>query len=251
MSYFTPIGDAKLLDRVPPPPNEKYAKTKPVVDTGMTVELAQYMKMNANRLKRQPGELFHRVLTSTIANYLENRIRPLILEDGGYASPMDEYHGGEDTAAKSNMVYLVLDCRTVEEYRECHIAGALHYPKSKLHHAVNPFLPEMFAIKNQKDKMIVLYDLDDERVTDVGNALFQKGIDNVAIMAGGLKEFVQDFSKYLIGVSPVPIVPRDERLKRRAELASSSRSEARSMMTSNKPKSLSSSLARPQYKRKV
>lgn len=244
MSVVKPIGDSKVMEKKVPARSERFSKVKPVVESGMTVELAQYMKQNAIRVKRQPGELFKRVLTMSVANAIERKISPEVMEDGGFARPMDEYRG----ATKEEVDYLVVDCREEEDYRKCHVAGALHYPRIKINHSTNPFLPEMFAYKNKENKLIVMYDLEEESVTELANIVFQKGVDNIAIMAGGLREFVQDYSSYIIGESPVPIIPRDERLKRRADEVTIARSEARST-ASHKPKSLSNSLARPQYRK--
>eukprot|EP00796_Vickermania_ingenoplastis_P007332 gene7332-5166_t len=247
MSYAKPIGDSKLLDKKPPARNEKFAKVKPVVESGMTVELAEYMRQNAIKVKKQPGELFKRVLTKVVADDIERKINPEILPDGGFAKPMDEYRGGRG-AQPQEVELLLVDCRPEEDYKQCHIAGALHYPRVKVIHATNPFLPEMFSFKNKENKLIVMYDLEEEMAVELANIVFQKGIDNIAIMAGGLREFVQDYSAYLIGTCPVPIVPRDERLKRRADEVTLARSEARSS-ASHKPKSLSNSLARPHYRK--
>lgn len=247
MSIAKPIGDSKLLDKKVPARNEKFAKVKPVVDSGMTTELKDYMKQNSIKLKKQPGELFGRVLASTVAAFIHHQLHPDVLEDGGFARPMDEYRGGLDPQ-KPEMRYLLVDCRDVEDFQHCHIQGALHYPRVKINHSTNPFLPEMFAFRNKPLHTIVMYDLREESVLELANVVFQKGVDNVAIMAGGLQEFVQEHSDLILGESPVPILPRDERLKKRADEATLARSEARSTTTSHKPKSLSNSLAKPQYR---
>lgn len=241
MSYKAPIGDKDILERRSIP-NPKYDGVQAVVDSGMTSGLVGYIREREVKLKKQPGELFKRVRAKAIADYITAHQAPEVLEDGGFAIPMDEYRGSPPPASSEE--YLVLDCRDLEDYNVCHINGALHFPKLKLNHATNPFLPEMHAFKNKPGKMIVLYDLEEEHVTTAANTVFQKGIDNVGIIAGGLREFVQDYSALVTGVPPVPVVPRDERMQRRAEEATQARSEARTVM-SHKPKSLSSSLAKP------
>jgi centrosomal protein CEP41 len=150
--------------------------------------------------------------------------------------------------------YLVLDVRDREDYERCHILNALHFPPTKLSHATNPYTTEILAFKNKDNKVIVLYDLDEEVTVakQVGNIFFEKGCDNVVVMAGGLKHFVQDFSHLVLGEPPVPIVPKDPRIASRggtsvsggASLAEGSK--VHSTTTSHKPKSLATSLARPQ-----
>lgn len=270
MSSKPPIGDKDVLQRRQKPVTQKYDHVQAVVETGRTAEVAQYIRQNEAKVKRQPGELFRRVRTSTIADYVQRKELeanggvPERLPDGGFAKPMDEYGGACDARRNSDSQFdvtntsgrppvfndfLILDCRTAEEYEQCHIAGALHFPKLKLNHATNPFLSEMYSFKNKEGKLIVLYDLDESLAVDMANVVYQKGIDNVGMIAGGLKEFVQDYSQWIVGQSPVPIVPRDERLKRRADEITLARSEARSSVYSHKPKSLSSSLAKPQNRK--
>ncbi|KPA82384.1 hypothetical protein ABB37_03462 [Leptomonas pyrrhocoris] len=246
MSVHAAIGDKDVLQRRTTT-NAKYNGVQAVVESGVTAQVAQYMKESKIKTKQQPGELFKRTRTDAVASYLRGQEPKVALEDGGFAHPMDEYGGAESGEGKQTIDYLLLDCRDLEHYEACHIKTALHYPKIKLHHATSPFLPEMYVFRNKENKRIVLYDLEEEAVVPIANVMFQKGVDNVSIIAGGLREFAQDYAAMLTGPCPVPIVPRDVRMKRRADEATLARSEARSTM-SHKPKALSSSLARPTRK---
>ncbi|EPY29071.1 hypothetical protein AGDE_10140 [Angomonas deanei] len=201
------------------------------------------MKKNAQRLKKKPGELFTRYSTVALADQVRHYFPPEVMEDGGYAHPMDEYRGGQREAFDTTE-FLVVDCRETADYEACHIKGALFYPKTRIYHATSPFLTEMYAFKNKENRVVLLYDLEEEAVCQLANTFFEKGMDNVGILAGGLREFVQDFSECIEGESPVPIVARDTRLQRRAD-ESIARSEARSSVAHLKPKSLSTSLAKP------
>lgn len=249
MSYLNsvPIGDSKILQRPLPPRNPKYNHVKPSVDSGMTVELSEYMRRSFDQLKpKKTGELFRRAPTYLIGQFIEKRIyKPQILPDGGFARPMDEYHAGpSEDEKKEDIDILLLDCRSAEEYEECHIAGALHYPPSKIHHAIHPLLPQMYAYRNAPQKLLVMYDLEEERVGKLATEVFMQGVDNLAVITGGLREFVQDYNHFVIGKTPVPIIPRDERLAKRAERTIQARSEARSTISQCRTiKSLSNSLA--------
>ncbi|RHW73171.1 rhodanese-like domain containing protein [Trypanosoma brucei equiperdum] len=238
------IGDPDLLLRKTPA-NPKYEHVKPVVETGMTAELARFMKNTGAALYRVSGEPFMRIRTRLIGDFVQKQqSQSGEIKDGGFAHPMDEYRAPDTQLPKE---YLILDVRSEEEYAACHIKGALHYPKRRMVHAINPLLPEMFNFKNKENKLIVLYDLEEEMTIaqGIGQSVFEKGIDNLAVMTGGLREFVQDYADCIVGESPVPIVPRDTRLLKRAEAVSAARSETQRSAFSHKPKSLSNSLAKP------
>lgn len=198
-------------------------------------------------LWRNAGEPFLRVPCELLGDYicqLKKAKNDCPREDdGGFAHPMDEYRTPNATPA---LEYLIIDCRPLEDYEACHIEGALHYPKSRLAHATNPLLPEMFAIQNESDKLIVLYDMEGKFTVGQNMAviLSEKGINNLAVLDGGLREFVRKYSSLIIGECPVPIVPRDSGMQKRAAAAIAARSETNRSFFSHKPRSLSNSLAK-------
>ncbi|ESL09996.1 hypothetical protein TRSC58_02276 [Trypanosoma rangeli SC58] len=248
MSVRNTIGEQNFLLRRTPA-NPKYEKVKAVVESGLTAEVAQLMKRAGPNVRRYAGESFLRMRPSVLAEYISKCKRQQEVEngcenDGGFLHPMDEY---APPNARPEKEYLILDVRSEEEYKACHIEGALHYPKRKMLHAINPLLPEMFEFKNKEKKFIVVYDTEEELTVgqNVGTILLEKGLDNVVVLTGGLREFVQDYSLLIVGKSPVPIVPRDNRLQKRAEALSAARSETQRSAFSHKPKSLSNSLAKP------
>jgi centrosomal protein CEP41 len=158
--------------------------------------------------------------------------------------------------------FLVLDVREREEFDACHIHGSKWYHHTMLNRSTNNFTPEMLLFKNRPNHFVVIYDLEEELVSGkmkVGNNFFQKGFDNVLIISGGLKEFVQTHSHLAVGVPPCKIVPRKPppapRLSSGAVvragsgqgprgLGSGASTMATSVASSHKPKSLASSLAR-------
>ncbi|ESS68407.1 testis specific, 14 [Trypanosoma cruzi] len=248
MSVREAIGEKNFLLRRTPA-NPKYENVKAVVESGMTAEVARLMKRTGANTERHLGECFLRIRPKTLAEYIlllkrQEEAKSMGNSDGGFAHPMDEYRLPNARPPKE---YLILDVRSEEDYRTCHIEGSLHYPKRRLVHATNPFLPEMFEFKNKDNKCIVLYDLEEELTVgqSVGKILFEKGVDNLAVLTGGLREFVQDYASLIVGKCPVPIVPRDNRLLKRAEALAAARSETQRSMFTHKPKSLSNSLAKP------
>lgn len=276
MSYKPPIGDPEVLKRRVVA-NPKYEKVESTVDTGMNANLAKLIRETEPVVKQQRDELFHRVRASTVAAALEAKHLEMKMRE--YEAQGMEVEGGSRDAAYGGLrpppappslpqsildeyqipkapkkEYLILDVRDREDYERCHILGALHFPPAKLSHATNPYSPEILAFKNKENRVIVLYDLEEEVVVGrkVGNIFFEKGCDNVVIIAGGLREFVQQHSHLILGECPVPIIPRNPRLSSRGSVGTPSVVEGASRMhggsaaTSCKPKSLSSSLAKPQ-----
>ncbi len=273
MSYRPPLGDPEVLKKRIVS-NPRYDDLQPTVECGITVGLAKLIRESEPSVKQKDGELFRRVRASTIAAYLEEKLNeererefrqqyahnPEFQRQAQDAaqSPLppqlDEYR--LPVAPKKD--YLLLDTRDREDFEKCHIAGAMHYNPIKLVHATNPYTPEILQFKNKEHRVIVLYDLDEEIVVNkkVANVFFEKGADNVVIISGGLKEFVQNFSHLIYGESPVPILPKNARVQSRGgtssyggSVAGGSRNQDASRMhstaTSHKPKSLSSSLAKP------
>ena len=123
--------------------------------------------------------------------------------------------GGDDEAPVGQRQMLILDVRDKDDYDRCHIIGALHFPQIRLAHATNPYsLPEILRFKNKPNHIIVLYDLEEEITVAkrMGNVFFEKGADNVFVMAGGLREFVQTHNHLIVGECPVPIVAKSSRL---------------------------------------
>ncbi|RNF18739.1 testis specific, 14 [Trypanosoma conorhini] len=248
MSVREAIGEKDFLLRRTPA-NPKYENVKAVVESGLTLEVARLMKRAGPNIRRHTGESFLRMRPNVLAEYIlrlkkQEEAKNGRESDGGFAYPMDEY---KPSNAKPEKEYLILDVRSEEEYKACHIEGALHYPKRRMVHAINPLLPEMFEFKNKENKYIVVYDIEEELTVgqSVAMILFEKGIDNVVVLTGGLREFVQDYASLIVGQSPVPIIPRDTRLQKRAEALSTARSETQRSVLSHKPKSLSNSLAKP------
>ena len=274
MSYKPPLGDPDLLKRRIVA-NPRYDGVQPTVECGITATLAKLIREAEPSVKQQQGELFRRIRATTLGNYLdekqyeerEREFREQYAHTPEYArqaqsiapvplpSQLDEFK----LPVGQKRDYLVLDVRDREDFDKCHIIGAMHYNPIKLAHATNPYTPEILQFKNKDNRVIVLYDLDEEIVVarKVANIFFEKGADNIVIISGGLKEFVQTYSHLIVGESPVPILPKNARVVSRggtsaygsingSRMGGGNNSRLQSVATSHKPKSLSSSLAKPQ-----
>eukprot|EP01062_Namystynia_karyoxenos_P001207 TRINITY_DN10409_c0_g1_i1.p1 TRINITY_DN10409_c0_g1~~TRINITY_DN10409_c0_g1_i1.p1 ORF type:complete len:261 (+),score=57.07 TRINITY_DN10409_c0_g1_i1:83-784(+) len=220
------IGDRHVLDRRIPA-SKKYDGARSTVDSGNNV-----LNTRAPPSGPRPEEHFKRMRCSALHRHLT-------------AAPEDR-----------EKEVVLIDVRDRGDYERAHIEGALHYPPALLTRAVNPFLPEMFAAKNKEGRCIVAYDLDDSAVQKVASLIFEKGIDNIYVLHGGLQEYVREFAGHVVGDPPPP--PQDDRRPvRRApgtscagstlapsDACSTISHSAVSNASSFKPKPLSSSLAR-------
>ena len=98
---------------------------------------------------------------------------------------------------------LLLDLRTTEEYDSCHVRGAVSFPIAMLSRAMNPFIPEILEFCNREpEKIIVVYDMKERQSVIAGNIFFEKGIDNVCMLSGGLAEFANRFPEMVLGELP-------------------------------------------------
>ena len=98
---------------------------------------------------------------------------------------------------------LILDLRTAEDFEQCRISGSVSYPVAMLHRATNPFTAEVLSYANQQPgKLIVLYDADERIAAGAANLMFEKGIDNVCMLSGGLAEFANRFPEMVLGELP-------------------------------------------------
>ncbi|KAL0228499.1 hypothetical protein RCL1_004642 [Eukaryota sp. TZLM3-RCL] len=104
-----------------------------------------------------------------------------------------------------NADLLLLDVRIVEDFETSHIAGAFSYPASYIKRSTNQFTPEIYKIKNRPNSVIVLYDLDDlnQVAEDTAVEFLDKGVENVAVLKGGLLSFAHKYPTLMSADVPV------------------------------------------------
>lgn len=56
--------------------------------------------------------------------------------------------------------------------------------------------------KNSEGRIIIIYDNDEKVTVGMGNLFFEKGIDNVMILSGGLHAFVEKYEDFVTGTLP-------------------------------------------------
>lgn len=163
------------------PQNPKYASVRPQVDSGFNEikfsEKFDLAKMNA-RFRRD--ENFRRLKPSTFAALQNER----------------------------DIEFLLLDVRDNDEHAKSHIQDALCYPAPMLSRSCNNFTPEILAFSNKEpEKIIIIYDLDERVAVPAGNLFFEKGVDNVFLLSGGLRALSVDYPELIEGELPRPPSP--------------------------------------------
>ncbi|KNC54350.1 uncharacterized protein AMSG_10344 [Thecamonas trahens ATCC 50062] len=136
------------------------------------------------------------------------------------ASPIESFlEGGEPDFEPR---YLLVDIRTEDEYAECHLDGAVHFPAARLSRSCNVFTPELRRYKNKTDSIVIVYDSAEKRAPRVAQLLFQQGFNNVVLLVGGLKAMAEQFPDMILGTLPpdaVPSPPPSARRRRRRDRA--------------------------------
>ncbi|KAK9816192.1 hypothetical protein WJX74_006348 [Apatococcus lobatus] len=154
-----PIGGSDKLRKLPG--SKKYSGVKPSIDSGFNE-----IKLRHQESERQQNARFHRG-----EHFRRLTVKQLV-----------------QLCEASDVELLILDLRDEEAYQKYHLSPAWSYPVRLLSRAFNPFTPEILAFRNQEPgRIIVLYDLCDEVAASAANLMFEKGIDNVFILNGGLQ----------------------------------------------------------------
>ncbi|EFJ11112.1 hypothetical protein SELMODRAFT_426626 [Selaginella moellendorffii] len=99
---------------------------------------------------------------------------------------------------------LILDIRDKDEFQACHMKGAISYPAPLLRRSVNVFTVEILSFEatqtsfsllfrapqmnKEPDKIIIFYDEDEHTGASTGNLFVEKGVENIFMLSGGLKE---------------------------------------------------------------
>ncbi|CAF2085375.1 unnamed protein product [Rotaria magnacalcarata] len=94
--------------------------------------------------------------------------------------------------------YLIVDLRDKDEFNTNHIVSAHHYPAPMLSRCTNNESKELLIYKNQKGKIIILYDEDERMAPRAATIMIERGYNNLFLLSGGLKYAVKKFPRGLI-----------------------------------------------------
>ncbi|CAB3987970.1 centrosomal of 41 kDa [Paramuricea clavata] len=107
-----------------------------------------------------------------------------------------------------SLPYLLLDIRLPDEFKQCHIIGAINYEKAYLSRTVNWCTEELSSFKNQQGKIIICYDEDERYAPAVATTLVQRGFDNIFMLSGGMKVLNKRFPEgFMSGTLPQSCMP--------------------------------------------
>lgn len=193
-----PMGEPGALEKRIVP-NPRYAGVKAVVASGFNqlraCEKWDQEKLNV-RFRRE--ENFRRMKAATLASLLA---------------------AGDSAKVEA----LVLDVRDPEAHAMAKVVGSGSYPAPHLSRCFNPFTPELLAYSNKEPaRIIIIYDYDERVAVPAANLFFEKGVDNVFLLSGGIRALAASHPDLVEGSLPAPSRPASPA----ASLASSFRSTA-------------------------
>lgn len=188
------------------PRSAKYAHIESKLDTGLTINKVKVVTAKEYRMRRD--EIFFRISCDQLYdlyNEYEADERETIgetLYNSSRGGPKIVTYS-EESKPEYIKPYLILDVREVHDYNSCHLLHAKSYPYTLIRR--DYLLPEIYTFKNKEETLIILY-CDDERISrDTAKTLVDRGIDNVFLLEGGLKEFCGLYPAFVEGNIPFPV----------------------------------------------
>eukprot|EP00741_Cyanophora_paradoxa_P011180 tig00020554_g10800.t1 len=190
------------------PKNPKYEGVRAKVDSGMTIDKLREQESSANKSRKD--EIFKRIKVSTLGSLIdaeteEESVYSLVDTEGGPSSTTKtSTHDATSTGQSSgqyNKKYLLLDVRDKDEYDKCHIRTAMSHPAAKLNQ-INAFTADMIRYKNQKERIMVIYDDDEKIAAAAATMLAERGFENLYMLTGGLFKFGEKSPDLLVGDLP-------------------------------------------------
>lgn len=198
MSVPKPIGDKNILDRRVPR-NPKYSEVDAVVDTGFNMRKLEATVGPHMNTRFRKEEHFKRIKVSTLGRMLQE--------------------------TEKGVEILLLDLRPVDEFEKCHIQAAKPYPAAIFRRASNNITPELMMAMNKEKHIVVIHDEDEKDAVEIGEYLYERDVNNVYVLSGGLLEFAGMFAELLSAPLPEELA---EKQKAKLLASPSSRASVRS-----------------------
>ena len=191
--------------------NPKYSEVKSVLNTGKTMKDVNIA--SDNLIAKKKGENFGRVNPSTLAKFIsdtnntEESVFGLMKqsddkENFDTQSVAESIYsvGKESTCSAvtcttdmlgvtSETKFILLDLRDEDEYKAFHIKESINFPAPNI--TRDKTFSQLLRFKNLPDKLIVIYMSDERQGTHYAKLLFEKGFDNVYLLSGGVKKFLE------------------------------------------------------------
>ena len=102
-----------------------------------------------------------------------------------------------------NSPFLLIDTQFSEDYEKCHIRPAINYDPAELSRVMNPYNPLLLKYINKPDKIIVVYDQNEESAVRVVTNLAERNVSNVFLLSGGLK-LIANRDLHVLVTGPYP-----------------------------------------------
>lgn len=112
-----------------------------------------------------------------------------------------------------NCPFLLLDVQKEHLFDRCHIRCAINYDPSALNRTMNPYTDEIRDFMNKDEKIIVVYDENEDLAAKVVTTLAERGVNNVFLLSGGLKLIARRGLDHLV-TGPYPRVCFREDIER-------------------------------------
>merc|ERR1719465_381177 len=240
MKPMNPTRADDLTKRVPS--NSKFAHITSSINTGSKAGSKGEAPTN-NAVAKRRNEIFKRAKLSTLARLIkENEVSESVFaladpDDRGDAvstsavvrAPASVSQAASAVSATGSVIsviesdigymenpdFVLFDLREEDEFMKSHISSALSYPATNI--GRDKFSPELFRMKSQRDKIIIVYHEDDRICAPFATQLVQKGWDNIYVLSGGITEARESYPEIIEGDLP-PKSP--ERPKTGATVAS-------------------------------
>ncbi|GFS91807.1 centrosomal protein of 41 kDa B [Nephila pilipes] len=226
------IPNDKVLNKKVPE-NPKYKHVKPAIDTGKNVKRhIDELKEKQKNCHHKKDEVFNRVKFSTFIKLAITVAKEIFKQEeaGGCITRENVENTSEtnkvDKSRLANVLmgigeidlrnekkkqpvqpkierkvpYLLLDVRDRDEFLQCHIKTARHYPAAMLSRSIGYEIEEMKHYKNNRPELIIVYDYDESIASRVATTLVQRGYENIYLLSGGLKLGYEIFPRSLMAL---------------------------------------------------
>ena len=121
------------------------------------------------------------------------------------------FHQDHDTEVD----YILLDLREPDAFAHNRIRGAESYPAQTLTRAVNNFTSSVLSFANKEpERIIIVYDNDERTAVPTANLFYEKNVDNVFVITGGLNALALEHQELIEGELP-EVEPAKSMSKRR------------------------------------
>ncbi|ORY75173.1 Rhodanese-like protein [Neocallimastix californiae] len=175
--------------------DNKYKNVRPIIDTGCSkTNYNIYLKEKFKDMLIKEHEGFKRIKVKSLVSIL-NDVESMT--ENLYTQTSDN----EENIKFENPV-LLLDVRTYQEYKECHLKGAINYPHTFLFRGANQFSNEILKYKNRNDRLIIVYDKNERLAQKVAQGLMERNILNCFLLSGGIIAMVRENPERIEGNIP-------------------------------------------------